>query len=181
MQLIPAHYVNCHSNTVVPLWRSGNLSVVGSGSVLGLICGFECWVDVGSKSCVAVNIQQAGHAAFHGIQPCILHTQCSARIVTELFWTLHTTFGWHILSGCMPQSGRLCRILLCCLQVIKGRDLWIHASCCGGMCVAASCAQVFVLLGCSYEACVQVAAALHALLLVWYSQPVLHALAVASV
>jgi hypothetical protein len=24
---------------------------------------------------------------------------CSARIVTELFWTLHTTFGRHILSG----------------------------------------------------------------------------------
>jgi hypothetical protein len=30
--------------------------------------------------------------------------QCSARIVTELFWTLHTTFGRHILSGCMTQS-----------------------------------------------------------------------------
>ena len=29
---------------------------------------------------------------------------CSARIVTELFWTLHTTFGRHILSGCMTQS-----------------------------------------------------------------------------
>jgi hypothetical protein len=106
MQLIPAHYVNCHSNTVVPLWRSGNLSVVGSGSVLGLICGFECWVYVGSKGCVAVNIQQAGHAAFHGIQPCILHTQCSVRIDTELFWTLHTTFGRHILSGCMHASVR---------------------------------------------------------------------------
>jgi hypothetical protein len=26
---------------------------------------------------------------------------CSARIVIELFWTLHTTFGQPILSGCM--------------------------------------------------------------------------------
>jgi hypothetical protein len=55
---------------------------------------------------------------------------CSARIVTELFWTLHTFFGRHILSGCMTQSAPCLNLALhsvllhtCGLQTI------LHCSC----------------------------------------------------